>query len=470
MKYFTIISLLFLVFSYIDEPCDSGPINKGICVEKSSCTLYGKQIGTAYYYNGKTPEWLCPNDPPDVICCVKRITTLRDGTKMEGKCKNVRQCKGTVVDTFECPGSDNVKLCVERETNRVYQVNDPLKKSRGSVKIKNYNGVWSEWLSINSDRYIFAIGTESEHIKFYRGYINSVYLTKVNSTKANYKVNVDRLNFRIGPSTIFDTLKTLDYGSKIIYYSRDPWNPDWAVTNQGYCYASYISEINEPIPTPPSPTPPSPNQNIKKAGEITTKFKGTLLSRSSFINKVSSYCENHKGEIAQALCNNAGIVYDVSKSNDVNALLVIARAMVEGNSPGDSNNNYWGIRCYNGAKPKDCASYKSLEDGVRGFADTVSKYNNLAEMLSKYVYIGKFWYNPGSASVGGCYYFPYIKQYMSPQRSNTVSYICNKSSRCIISGGDCTPTIDEDQIAYSTWQVEKKMAPTIRNVFDVYKN
>ena len=468
MKYFTIISLLFLVFSYIDEPCDSGPFEKGVCVEKSSCTLYGKQRGEAYYYDWKTPEWSCPNDPPDVICCVKRIAKLRDGTIQEGKCLNVRQCKGSVVDTFECPGSDNVKLCVKKEANRIYKVSDLVNKYGGTLRIKNPKGLWIG--NILAGQYIFSIDIEGDYVKFYKGYLNGLHLTKGNLTKANYKVNVDRLNFRDGPGTIWNILKTLDYGTKIIYYSRDPWYPDWAVTNEGYCHASYISEINDPTPPPPIPTPPSPTPNITNAGDISTKFKGTLLTRSSFINKVSSYCENHKGEIAQALCNNAGIVYDVSKSSDVNALLVIVRAMVEGNSPGASNNNYWGIKCYNGAKPKDCASYKSLEDGVRGFADTISKYNNLAEMLSKYVYIGKFWYNPGSASVGGCYYFPYIKQYMSPQRSNTVSYICNKSSKCAIGGGDCIPTIDEDQRAYSTWQVEKKMTPTIRNVFGVYKN
>ena len=149
-------------------------------------------------------------------------------------------------------------------------------------------------------------------------------------------------------------------------------------------------------------------------------------------------------------------------------MLVIVRAIVEGNSPGPSKNNYWGIGCFNGGGLKACFSYKSLEDGVRGFAQTVSKYNNLAEMLSKYAYIGRNWYNPGSVSVGGCYYFPYIKQYMSPQRRNTVSYICSKSTKCTISGGDCTSTTNEDQKAYSTWQVEQKMAPTIREVFGIY--
>jgi hypothetical protein len=33
------------------------------------------------------------------------------------------------------------------------------------------------------------------------------------------------------------------------------------------------------------------------------------------------------------------------------------------------------------------------------------------------------------------------------------------------SGGDCTPTIQEDQDAYTTWQVEQKLGPYMHNVF-----
>lgn len=165
-------------------------------------------------------------------------------------------------------------------------------------------------------------------------------------------------------------------------------------------------EINDsPTPTP-TPTPTN-------AGFISTKIDGTILSRDSFINKVINYCNNHPGEIATALCNNAGTVYDTSKSSNVNALLIIVRAIVEGNSPGSSKNNYWGIGCTNGGGIAACYSYSSLEEGVKGFAKTVSKYNNLAEMASKYAYIGKYRYRPGSNSDGGYIYFPYIKQYMS---------------------------------------------------------
>ena len=89
-------------------------------------------------------------------------------------------------------------------------------------------------------------------------------------------------------------------------------------------------------------------------------------------------------------------------------------------------------------------------------------------MASKYAYIGKYWYRPGSWSDGGCIYFSYIKQYMSTQRRNYINSICSKSTLCKTSGGDCTATNSEDQLAYATWQVEKKMAPEIRKVFGVY--
>jgi uncharacterized protein YraI len=468
MKLYIIITLLVSIFSYIDQPCSAGKYGNGVCVKKSSCTLYGRQQGTVFSYVGKAPNWPCPNDPSDVICCVKEVTRLKDGvTNKKGRCLNINQCKGSTINTGECPGSNNVKLCVANTktiVNSVYKINAG---QGGKLNIRSGDDIsYNKVGTIDSGQYIFVTSISSNGwAQFYKGYVSSKYLTKV-SSNVNYKVNTGALNFRSGPGTSYNILVTLNNGFKIIYYSRDPWNSNWAVTNKGYCSVSYITKINN-SPTPaPTPTPtPTTKTN---AGEISTKFDGTVLNRNSFINKVSSYCKNHPGTIAIALCNNAGTVYDVSKSSNVNALLVIARAIVEGNSPGASKNNYWGIGCVNGGGTAACYSYSSLSEGVKGFAKTVSKYNNLAEMASKYAYIGKYWYNPGSWANGGCIYFPSIKQYMSAQRRQTVTSICNKTTKCTTNGGDCTLTTKEDQTAYATWQVEKKMGPQIRNVFGVY--
>ena len=138
--------------------------------------------------------------------------------------------------------------------------------------------------TISSGQYIFATAkTSNGWVKFYKGYLSENYLLKVNSN-ANYKVNTDGLNFRVGPETSYNIVSTLTYGNQIVYYSS--------------------------------------------AGDISTKFGGTVLNRNSFINKVSSYCQNHKGTIASALCNNAGTVYDISKETNTNALLVIAKVIL----------------------------------------------------------------------------------------------------------------------------------------------
>ncbi len=473
MKSYIILTLFTLIFSYIDQPCNAGTYGMGVCVKKSSCTLYGRQQGRAISYAGRAPNWPCPKDPSNVICCVKVVTRLKNGVaNKEGRCLNVNQCKGTTINTAECPGSNKVRLCVastQTTVNSVYRVNTANLNIR-----KGDDAHYGIVGTLSNGQYIFVSTISSNGwAKFYKGYVNSKYLIKV-SLSANYKVNTGGLNFRLGPGTSYSKFSYLSKGAKFVYYSRDPWNNNWAVTNYGYCSAAYITKINNspsPAPTPkPTPKPtPTPTHNPSNAGEISTKFEGTKLSRETFINKVSSYCKSHPRAIAPALCNNAGTVYDTSKSSNVNALIVIARAIVEGNSPGSSKNNYWGIGCTNGGGIAACYSYSSLVEGVKGFAKTVSRYNNLAEMQSKYAYIGKYWYRPGSWALGGCKYFPYIKKYMSSQRSSTVATICSKTTTCTAKGGaNCTPTNNEDQKAYATYQVEQKMGPQIRNVFGVY--
>ena len=194
----------------------------------------------------------------------------------------------------------------------------------------------------------------------------------------------------------------------------------------------------------------------------------TTLTREEFVSLMRSYCNTHSCEstMLNVFVANAGEVYDTSIENNVNPELVVIRAKVEGFSPGGGTNNYWGIRCYNGAGAEACSSYGSLSKGIAGFASVVSSYNTVSEMMSKYAYIGAYWYNPGSWALGGCAYYPYIKDFMSAERSNAVNNICNAGPTCSKNGeSSCTKTIDEDQQAYATWQVNKKMAPERYNIF-----
>lgn len=187
------------------------------------------------------------------------------------------------------------------------------------------------------------------------------------------------------------------------------------------------------------------NSYISGCSDIS--MKDTPLTKEDFIARVQSYGNSHGGG-AKTLADNAAMIYDMGISNSVNPELVYIRAYVEGHSPGDSKNNYWGIGCTNTGGYKACTTYGSLAEGVAGFMKIVSKYATLADLAGKYAYLGDYWYNPGGSGVGGCYYAPYIfKDTGIPER---VQQACASGNTC--SGSDCVATTEEDRHAYNVYQ------------------
>lgn len=209
----------------------------------------------------------------------------------------------------------------------------------------------------------------------------------------------------------------------------------------------------------------------------------TSLTKEEFVSKIRSFCTSHTKECANLnkyFGSNLEDIYDYSIKYNVNPELVVIRAMNEGFSPATSgvSHNYWGIGCANGKGLSACKSYSSLESGVAGFANTVKKYNSVSEMMAKYSYIGAYWFNDPvidatgrstrGSSAGGCYYFPYIRSFMSSSRASTVEAACARAT-CEYTNGkpNCLATTAEDQKAYQDWQVEKKMGPLRRNMFGI---
>lgn len=192
----------------------------------------------------------------------------------------------------------------------------------------------------------------------------------------------------------------------------------------------------------------------------------TTLSKSEFVELASTYLtENYTSSSSATFADNLEIVYEVGTSNNINPELIVVRAVVEGFSPGNSNYNYWGLGCYNGASSSDCLSYSTFKEGVEAFVQNVSQYDTVVDMMSRYAYIGSYWYNPGSSGLGGCYYYSYISEYMSDSRASTVANVCNSSTSCTKGNtASCTATTDEDQEAYAMWQV-KKMSDVRKNIF-----
>ena len=195
-------------------------------------------------------------------------------------------------------------------------------------------------------------------------------------------------------------------------------------------------------------------------------IKSTSLSKYEFIGKVEEYFGDSTSTSALAFKQNAGSIYDIAINNNVNPELVVVRAIKEGFSPGGNTNNYWGMACYN-TNPDACDNYETFDEAVLDFVMNVSQYTTASAMMQKYAYIGSYWYNPGSSSEGGCYYYPYIKEYLSESRKDEVENICSSHNTCDISGnGTCSPTTEEDQKAYAKWQV-MTMAEIRQLVFDI---
>ncbi len=176
-------------------------------------------------------------------------------------------------------------------------------------------------------------------------------------------------------------------------------------------------------------------------------IKTTTLTKQEFVEKADVYLSK-RGAKAEALRKNLSTVYSLSIKNNINPELVVVRAVNEGFSPGDSKNNYWGMGCNNEGGYDACITYSSFTDGLIGFLENVSQYDNVLDMMSRYVSIGRYWYNPGSSSLGGCYYFPYVKEYMSEERARKIERICSSDRECLKGGvGDCEPTNEEDTLA-----------------------
>lgn len=196
------------------------------------------------------------------------------------------------------------------------------------------------------------------------------------------------------------------------------------------------------------------------SGECGFTISSTSLSKEEYINKLVEYSK--KDSKAKVFAENAGNIYDLALSSNINPELVMIRAVVEGYDPGASKNNYWGLGCYNGKGTSACISYGTFMKGVKGYIDNISKYSSLIDMMSKYAYIGDKWVKGDSAN-GGCYYFKYIKDYYANTPEAQRSMLRAKSA--CNAGGTGIKTTKHDQDAYARWQVDANMSGVRETIF-----
>ena len=100
----------------------------------------------------------------------------------------------------------------------------------------------------------------------------------------------------------------------------------------------------------------------------------TTFTREQFIQLVQSYSAAiSKGSGTKDFRDNAGVVYDVCKKNNINPVLCAAQAWKEQNwvYPSTSKYNYWGIAVYNGQNYG--SSYSSMEAAVENYCKNINQ-------------------------------------------------------------------------------------------------
>jgi len=99
------------VFAAKNERCKAGNIGFGVCIDSDECKKGG----------GKTYSNFCRGDPKNIKCCIKTVTELKNGTKLEkeGICKNSKNCPVEYNTQYKgyCPGDENIVLCVNNDRN-----------------------------------------------------------------------------------------------------------------------------------------------------------------------------------------------------------------------------------------------------------------------------------------------------------------------------------------------------------------
>lgn len=206
----------------------------------------------------------------------------------------------------------------------------------------------------------------------------------------------------------------------------------------------------------------------KKAssGECGFTISQTSLSKSEYKTKVQELANSNSG--FKPFADNADAIYDYAVSKNINPELVVIRAYVEGQGKTTGKNNYWGLGCTNESQGAGCYSWETFEEGYNYFVNVVAKYDSLASMMSKYAYIGKYWYTMDTSNPsgdGGCYYASHIYPNNMPAK---VKAACASDAPSCVMGGDtknCTATTDEDQAAYATWQVKTNMSSVRKKIF-----
>lgn len=181
----------------------------------------------------------------------------------------------------------------------------------------------------------------------------------------------------------------------------------------------------------------------------------TSLTKEEFIAGINKYQSGN--DLWYLIKDNADQIYDVSVYNGLNPEIVVTRAILEGFAPGNrcgfTNYNIWGWGATNGKECEKGKVWNTWDAALEGFITGFKKsFPTTETFLTKYAYLGDYWYNPGNAGLGGCYYAKYIYPNGLPVH---VANACdvNKEGQCTKDNtSNCVKTTAEDRLNYGKYQ------------------
>lgn len=218
------------------------------------------------------------------------------------------------------------------------------------------------------------------------------------------------------------------------------------------------------------------NPRPMSTGSSGFSLEQSSLSKAEFVAKMNDYC-SRSGD--SNFCTNfaphAESIYDTAHAAGVNPELVVVTAGKEQGWGLGCGYNFYGIGIPNGAGCSAGPSFASLEDGIRGYAETLAQYRpggsmasaieqrynereaagcdpaghgmpgTLQGMQSVYSWIGDYRYNPGDWGSGGCVYLTIIYGDSYPY--------CKPETAAV---DNVTPTTVCEQNDYTAWQLQGK--------------
>lgn len=102
---------------------------------------------------------------------------------------------------------------------------------------------YSKCGSLPKGSVFYSKGSSNGWAQLYNGHVSGSYLKEAPVLNKVVISGSNSVNIREGPGTNHKIITSLSKGTELEYYGRDPTNNDWGVTNKGYIFQNYFTDL-----------------------------------------------------------------------------------------------------------------------------------------------------------------------------------------------------------------------------------